>query len=87
MSYAQWRNSYTFFFCLLGYLLILVLRFYSGLSGSFRTLYLFSLCVVSLLSSRFTACIYVYIIYSVVLSFSYVFGGPLFYFTEHCVHL
>jgi hypothetical protein len=32
-----------------------VLRFYSGLSGRVRTVYLFSLSVVSLLSSRFTA--------------------------------
>jgi hypothetical protein len=29
--------------------------FYSGLSGRVRTVYLFSLCVVSLLSTRFTA--------------------------------
>jgi hypothetical protein len=29
--------------------------FYSGLSGRVRTVYLFSLCVVSLLSSRFSA--------------------------------
>jgi hypothetical protein len=55
MSYAQWRNSYTFFFVHLGMILILVLRFYSGLSGRVRTVYLFSLRVVSLLSSRFTA--------------------------------
>jgi hypothetical protein len=34
---------------------MLVLGFYSGLSGRARTVYLFSLCVVSLLSSRFTA--------------------------------
>jgi hypothetical protein len=39
----------------LGIILILVLGFYSGLSGIVRTVYLFSLCVVSLLSSRFTA--------------------------------
>jgi hypothetical protein len=32
-----------------------VLGFYSGLSGRVRMVYLFSLCVVSLLSSRFTA--------------------------------
>jgi hypothetical protein len=32
-----------------------VLRFYSGLSGRVRTVYLFTLCAVSLLSSRFTA--------------------------------
>jgi hypothetical protein len=35
--------------------LILVLGFYSGLSGKVTTVYLFSPCVVSLLSSRFTA--------------------------------
>jgi hypothetical protein len=38
-----------------GIILILVMAFYSGLSGRVRTLYLLSLCVVSLLSSRFTA--------------------------------
>jgi hypothetical protein len=36
-------------------ILNLVLEFYSGLSGRVRTVYLFSLCVISLLSSRFTA--------------------------------
>jgi hypothetical protein len=36
-------------------ILILVLGFYSGLFGRVRTVYLFSLCVVSLLSRRFTA--------------------------------
>jgi hypothetical protein len=55
MSYAQWRNSYTFFFVHLDIILILVLGFYSGLSGRVRTVYLFSLCVVLLLCSRFTA--------------------------------
>jgi hypothetical protein len=44
-----------FFFVHLDTILILVLGFYSGLSGRGRTVYLFSLCVVSLLSSRFTA--------------------------------
>jgi hypothetical protein len=34
---------------------MIALGFYSGLSGRIRTVYLFSLCVVSLLSSRFTA--------------------------------
>jgi hypothetical protein len=53
VSYAQWRNAYTFFVHL-GIILILVLGFYSGLSATLRTMYLFSLCVVSLLSSRFT---------------------------------
>jgi hypothetical protein len=39
----------------LGFILVLVLGFYSGLSGRVRTVYLFSLCIVLLLSSRFTA--------------------------------
>jgi hypothetical protein len=39
----------------LGIILILVLGFYSGQSGRDRTLCIFSLCVVSLLSSRFSA--------------------------------
>jgi hypothetical protein len=54
MSYAQWRNSYTLFIHL-DIILILVLGFHSGLSSTVKTVYLFSLCVVSLLSSRFTA--------------------------------
>jgi hypothetical protein len=44
-----------FFFCTLMYHLILVLVFHSGLSGRVRAVYLFSLCVAALLSSRFTA--------------------------------
>jgi hypothetical protein len=59
MSYAQWRNSYTRFVHL-GIILILVLGFYSGPSGKVMTVYLFSLCVVSLLSSRFTASAFVW---------------------------
>jgi hypothetical protein len=55
MSYAQWRNSCTSFLFVHLDIIILVLWFYSGLSGRVRTVYLFSLCVVSLLSSRFTA--------------------------------
>jgi hypothetical protein len=55
MSYAQWRNSYTRCFVHLGIIFILALGFYSGLPGRVRMVYLFSLCVVSLLSSRFTA--------------------------------
>jgi hypothetical protein len=47
-------------FVQLGIILILVLRFYSGLSGRVRTVYLSSLCVVSLLSSRFTASAFVW---------------------------
>jgi hypothetical protein len=42
-----------FSFVHLCFTLILVLVFYSGLSGRVRIVYLFSLCVVSLLSSRF----------------------------------
>jgi hypothetical protein len=54
MSYAQWHKSYNLFFFLvhLGIILIHVLGFYSGLSGRDRMAYLFSLCVVSLLSSK-----------------------------------
>jgi hypothetical protein len=37
------------------YIYILVLGFNSGLSGTLRTLYLYSLCVVPLLSGRFAA--------------------------------
>jgi hypothetical protein len=59
MRYAQWRNSYTLFVHI-GIILILTLEFYSGLSGRVRTVYLFSLCVVSLLSSRFTASAFVW---------------------------
>jgi hypothetical protein len=44
-----------FIFVHLGIILIFVLGVYSGLSGRVRMVYLFSLCVVSLLSSRFTA--------------------------------
>jgi hypothetical protein len=55
MSYAQWRNSYSrFCFVHLSIVLIIVLGFYLGLSGRDRTVYIFSLCVVSLLSGRFT---------------------------------
>jgi hypothetical protein len=43
------------FFVPLRIILILVLGVYSGLSGRVRTVYLLSLCVVSLLSARFTA--------------------------------
>jgi hypothetical protein len=53
MFNKYWRNSY-FFLVHLDIILILVLRIYSGLSGRVRTMYLFSLCVVSLLSRRFT---------------------------------
>jgi fucose permease len=43
------------FFVHLGIILILILGVYSDLSGRVRTVYLVSLCVVSLLSSRFAA--------------------------------
>jgi hypothetical protein len=48
------------FLCSLRYNLVLVLEFYSGLSGRVWTVYIFSLCVVSLLSSRFTASAFVW---------------------------
>jgi hypothetical protein len=47
--------THTLFFVHLGITLILVLGFYSGLSGKVKTVYHFILCAVSLLSSRFTA--------------------------------
>jgi hypothetical protein len=50
---------------------------YSGLSDRVRMVYLFSLCVVSLLSSRFTS--------SELVCFSNLLR--ISYFTEHCVHL
>jgi hypothetical protein len=49
-----------FLFVDLGMILILVWGFYSDQSGRARTVYLFSLCVVSLLSSRFTASVLVW---------------------------
>jgi hypothetical protein len=42
-------------------ILIFVLGFYSGLSGRTMTEYLFSLYVVLLLSSRFTASAFVWV--------------------------
>jgi hypothetical protein len=59
---------------------MLVLGFYSGLSGRVRTVYLFSLCVVSLLSSGFTASAFVW--FSSFLKYS---KFHFLYFTEHCV--
>jgi hypothetical protein len=44
-----------FLFVHLGIILIFVLGFYSGLSDRVRTIYLFDVRVVSLLSSRFAA--------------------------------
>jgi hypothetical protein len=64
----------------LGIILILVLGVYSGVSGRVLTVYLFSLCVVSLLSSRFTATALVwfsnflkYLIFYFLISLSTVF--------------
>jgi hypothetical protein len=51
------------------------LGFYSGLSGRVRAVYIFSLSVVSLLSSRFTARALVR------------FSDFLKYLVFHCVHL
>jgi hypothetical protein len=71
-----------FTFVHLGIILILAVGFYSGFSGRVRTVY-FSLCVVSLFSSRFTA--------SALVWFSKFLKNLQFtllqYFTEHCVHL
>jgi hypothetical protein len=68
----------------LGIILILVLRFYSGLSGRVRTVCLFSLCVVSLLSSRFTASALVwfsnFLKYLVFYKYIYSGIGPFFFF-------
>lgn len=47
MSYAQWRNAYILSDHL-GVILIVVLGIYSDLSGRVRTVYIFSLCVISL---------------------------------------
>jgi hypothetical protein len=52
--------THIFVFVHLGIILILVLGVYSGLCGRGRTVYLFGLCVVSLLSSRFTANVFVW---------------------------
>jgi hypothetical protein len=58
-------------------ILIPVLGFYSGLSGRLRTVYLFSLCVVSLLSSRFTA--------SALVWFSNFLKSLVFHFFVECL--
>jgi hypothetical protein len=72
--------SHTFFFVHLGIILNPVLEFYSGLYGRVRTVYLFSLCAVSLLSSRFTASAVVwfcnflkYLVFHFIISLSTVF--------------
>jgi hypothetical protein len=71
---CQWRNSYKLFIHL-GIISISVLEVYSGLFGRVRTVYLFSPCVVSVLSNRFTASALVW------------FSNFIKYFTEYCVHL
>jgi hypothetical protein len=68
-------------FIYLGIISFLVLWFYSGLSGRVRTVYLFTQCVVSLLSSRFSASALVW--FSNFLKYL-VFH---FFFAEHCIHL
>jgi hypothetical protein len=50
-----WPTPYTYIHTYIDIILILALEFYSGLSGSVRTVYLFSLFVDSPLSSRFAA--------------------------------
>jgi hypothetical protein len=60
MNSGQWRTPGALFTVHLWIVLILVLGFYSGLSGRVRTVYLFSLRVVSQLSSRFTASAFVW---------------------------
>jgi hypothetical protein len=50
MSYVQCRNWYTIFlFVHLGIILILVLCIYSDVADKVRTVYMFSLCIVSLI--------------------------------------
>jgi hypothetical protein len=75
------RPIHVFLFVHLGIILILVLGFYSGLSRRVRTVYLFSLCVVSLLSSRVTASVLVwfsnffkYLVFHFFISLSTVFN-------------
>jgi hypothetical protein len=63
---------------------MLVLQFYSGLSGRVRMVYLFNLCAVSLSSSRFTASALVrfsyflqYLVFQFFISLSTVFMDPV----------
>jgi hypothetical protein len=72
--------THVLFFVHLGIILILVLGFYSGLSVRVRTVYLFSLFLVSLLSSTFTASVLVwfsnflkYLVFQFFISLSSVF--------------
>jgi hypothetical protein len=69
-----------FFFVHLGNILILILGFYTGLSGRVRAVYLFSLCVVARLYSMFTASALVwfsnllkYLVFNFFISLSTVF--------------
>jgi hypothetical protein len=78
---AQVIYSFFFFFHL-GIIVMFVLGFYSGLSGKVRTVYLFSLYVASLLSSRFPASALVWFS-----NFLKYLALHFFYFTELCVHL
>jgi hypothetical protein len=83
MSYAEClTHILVFLFVHLCIILILVLVFYSGLSGRVRMVYLFSLCVVSLLSGWFTASALVW-----VSNFLKYLVFHFFYFLEHCVNL
>jgi hypothetical protein len=71
-----------FHFVHLDIILTLALGFYSRLSGRVRTVYLFSVRVVSLLSSRFAA--------SALVWFSNYFNSLVFHFfisLSNCVHL
>jgi hypothetical protein len=65
----------------LSIILIFVLGVYTGLPGRVRAEYLFSLCVISLLSSRFNASALVWFS-----NFLKYLVFHIFYFTEHCVH-
>jgi hypothetical protein len=66
----------------LGIILILAVRFYSGLSGRVKMVYLFSLCVVSLLSSMFIVSALMWFC-----NFLMYLVFHFLYFTQHCVHL
>jgi hypothetical protein len=85
MSYAQWR-SHILVYIHIFFLLLLLLRYHFnsciGVSERVRTLYLFSLCVVSLLSSRFTASALVWFY-----NFLKYLVFHFFFLTEYCVHL
>jgi hypothetical protein len=65
------------FFVHLCIILIFVVKFYSGLSGRVRTVYLFSLRVVSLLSGRCTASAFVWFSNFVFVFFSFLVATTL----------